>query len=249
MDAQWIGCASENFRKGRPLGFKPEAVVVHIIVGSLTSADQHFNDPSSAVSAHYGVGKNGKIHQYVQEADTAFHAGIVVRPTWALIKPNVNPNFYTIGIEHEGQPMDAWSETQMCASAALIGEVTTRWRIPLDRDHVIMHRQIRSTKTCPGEFIQIEDLLKRVPATRGIQVSGTPTTVTFLTNTNVRAGAPATTSPIVRVDRAGTAANVGGYVIGESINGNAYWYCEAITGNFFWAGATTIPSPGEGPTK
>ena len=72
MNVQWIGCAAENFRTGRPLGSRPEAIVVHIIVGSLTSADGHFNDPKAAVSAHYGVGKNGEIHQYVHEVDTHF---------------------------------------------------------------------------------------------------------------------------------------------------------------------------------
>lgn len=242
MNVRWIGCAPENFRKGRPLGFRPEAIVVHIIVGSLTSADQHFNDPTSVVSAHYGVGKDGEIHQYVQEADTAFHAGIVVRPTWSLIKPNVNPNLYTVGIEHEGQPSDIWPEAQMCASAALIGDIALRWRIPLNQDHLIMHRQIRATKTCPGGFIQIVDLLKRVPIISP-QATDAPGTVTLLANTNLRAGSPATTSPIVRVERVGTEVNVSGYVIGECVKGNSWWYCEATTGNFVWAGATTIPSP------
>lgn len=110
MNVQWIGAARENFRKGRPAGFVPQAIVVHIIVGSLGSADSHFNDPQATVSAHYGVGKDGRIHQYVEEADTAYHAGIVVRPSWSLIKPGVNPNFYTIGIEHEGQPEDIWCD-------------------------------------------------------------------------------------------------------------------------------------------
>jgi len=149
MPADWVGAAAENFRKGRH-GFEPKAIVIHIIVGSLQSAGLTFRDPRSSVSAHYGVGKTGSVHQFVEETDTAFHAGIVVRPTWRLIDPKVNPNFYTIGIEHEGQPQDAWPDEQYRASAALVREIAARWKIPLDRDHVIMHREIRASKTCPG---------------------------------------------------------------------------------------------------
>jgi len=33
----------------------------------------------------------------------AWHAGRRYNPTWRLIKDTPNPNFYTIGIEHEGE--------------------------------------------------------------------------------------------------------------------------------------------------
>jgi len=149
MQCDWIGAAAENFRKGRH-GLEPKAIVIHIIVGPLESAGLTFRDPRSSVSAHYGVGKSGSVHQFVQETDTAFHAGIVVRPTWKLIDPAVHPNFYTVGVEHEGQPQDAWPDEQYHASAALVREIAGRWKIPLDRDHIIMHREIRASKTCPG---------------------------------------------------------------------------------------------------
>ena len=88
MQRNWIGCAADNFRKGR-YGLEPKAIVIHVIVGSLESAGMTFRDPRSSVSAHYGVGKSGYVHQYVEEADTAFHAGIVVDPTWRLIDPKI----------------------------------------------------------------------------------------------------------------------------------------------------------------
>lgn len=161
----WIGCPDSNFSKGRPFGLRPEAVVVHIIDGSFSAGESVFRDPTAHKSAHYAVSRSGEIHQYVEEKDTAFHAGIVVNPTWALLKPGVNPNFYTVGIEHEGRPDDEWTEEQLSASANLIGEIAARWGIPLDDSHVIRHHQIRASKTCPGNWVQIGDLLKRVPAT------------------------------------------------------------------------------------
>ncbi len=149
MQCEWIGCAPGNFRSGRH-GFEPKAIVIHIIVGSLESAGLTFRDPRSSVSAHYGVGKSGLVHRFVEETDTAFHAGTVVRPTWKLLDLHVNPNYYTIGIEHEGQPQVAWPDEQYSTSAALVREIAGRWKIPLDRDHIIMHREIRASKTCPG---------------------------------------------------------------------------------------------------
>jgi N-acetylmuramoyl-L-alanine amidase len=162
MPTQWIGCAAGNFRKGRH-GFEPTAIVIHIIVGSLGSAGITFGDPRSSVSAHYGVGKSGLVHQFVNEADTAFHAGIVVRPTWKLIDPQANPNLYTIGIEHEGQPQDIWPDEQYASSATLVREIAARWKIPLDRDHIIMHREIRASKTCPG-LADIDRLIREATA-------------------------------------------------------------------------------------
>src|SRR5512137_1050190 len=99
MDKQWIGCAPDNFRKGRPAGLKPEMIVLHTLDGSLADADVRYSRPGVLMSVHYAVGNNGKINQYVDEKDTAYHTGLVVNPSASLVKsrPNTNPNFYTIG--------------------------------------------------------------------------------------------------------------------------------------------------------
>lgn len=153
----WKG--SPNFWQGRR-GYKPEAVVIHIMAGSIQSCDSWFNNPNSQASAHYGIAKNGEIHQYVKEEDAAWHAGGVYNPTWNLIKPNINPNLYTIGIEHEGQPGDIWTEQQKQASASLIREICERWQIPIDRDHIIGHYQITAKKpNCPAVDKRIIDEL------------------------------------------------------------------------------------------
>ncbi len=190
---RWIGCPEANFHRGRAFGLRPEAVVVHLIDGSFAAGEAVFRDPTAHKSAHYAISKEGEVHQYVDENDTAFHAGIVVNPTWSLLKPRVNPNFYTIGIEHEGRPDDVWPEAQLSASATLIGEIAARWNIPLDEDHVIRHRQIRASKTCPGNWLQIGDLLKQVPtrmALSAVAGAGSP----------AAGGAAASTSPAHEID-------------------------------------------------
>jgi len=146
-----------NFRAGRVSGsttYKPELVVIHIMDGSLSGTDSWFNNPASQVSAHYGIGKTGEVHQYVKEADQAWHAGVVSKPSFKLYKGTaINPNLYTIGIEHEGKPLenDVWPAAMKNASAQLIADICTRWNIPIDRDHIIGHYQIRDTKpNCPA---------------------------------------------------------------------------------------------------
>ena len=166
MEPQWIGCPESNFRKGRPFGLRPEAIVVHIMDGSFAAGESVFRNPETQKSAHYGISRDGEVHQYVNESDTAFHAGIVVNPSWPLLKPRINPNFYTIGIEHEGRPDEIWPEPQLSASASLIKDIGERWKIPLDVSHVIRHHEIRASKTCPGNWVQIGELLKRALAAR-----------------------------------------------------------------------------------
>lgn len=150
---------SPNFWSDRK-GYKPEAIVIHIMDGTLVGTDSWFANASSQVSAHYGIGKNGEVHQYVDEKAAAWHAGRVDSPAWSLIKPNVNPNLYTIGIEHEGKADDVWPDAQKQASAAMIRDICTRWGIPIDRNHVIGHYQIFSQKpNCPATNKAIIDEL------------------------------------------------------------------------------------------
>lgn len=149
MDKIWKG--SPNFWAGRQ-GYRPEAIVIHVMDGTLKGTDSWFASTQSGVSAHYGVGKTGEVHQYVKEEDSAWCNGIVNKPTWSLLKPGVNPNRYTIGIEHEGNASDPWPEAMIKASAELVREVCGRWGIPIDRDHIIGHYQIDGVKkpNCPG---------------------------------------------------------------------------------------------------
>jgi N-acetylmuramoyl-L-alanine amidase len=181
MEPKWIGCPESNFRRGRPFGLRPEAIVIHIMDGTFAAGESVFRNPKTQKSAHYGISNDGEVHQYVNEDDTAFHAGIVVNPTWALLKPKINPNFYTVGIEHEGRPDDVWPDTQLSASALLLKEITERWKIPLDGAHVIRHHQIRASKTCPGNWLHIGELLKRAAGVRPATLAAVATQGTVST--------------------------------------------------------------------
>lgn len=245
INAQWIG--SPNKRTGRS-GYRPEAIVIHIMEGSLAGTDSWFKSTQSKVSAHYGIGQNGEIHQYVAEGDTAFHAGRTFNCTWKGRRPGVNPNSNTIGIEHEGHGDTVWSAKMYQASAQLLADIANRWSIPLDRDHVVGHCEIYGHKTCPGSKVDLDHLidLARQHALGGSTYNFHPADgqTKAKSGLNLRAGAPTTAAPITRTAPAGsTLAYVGWTSNGMSVNGNSHWYRSA-NGDYFWAGATDQPTPG-----
>ena len=170
-DIDFIGAHPTNFAAGRD-DISPEAIVLHIAEGSLSGVDSFFNEvhneEDGPTSAHFCVGKNGTIHQYVNTADTAFANGIIEEGfTARLIDENagINPNKYTISIEHEGESGDEVTLEQRDASTRL-----TAWLfqnrlfnsgatgVDVDRDHILRHADITpiSREDCPGwseEFI------------------------------------------------------------------------------------------------
>jgi len=137
-------------------------IVVHTTVGSFAGALAWFASPDSQVSAHYVVALDGRLAQLVDEENTARHAGRVLRPTARLIADTGDdPNLVSVGIEFEdgGDPLDVERPpVQYETGAQLIAEITARWAIPLDRDHVIGHREVFAAKDCPGN-LDVERLL------------------------------------------------------------------------------------------
>ena|SRR3990167_322967 len=141
---------SPNYTKGRN-GQKIIGVVCHIMEGTLKGTDYWFMDSASGVSAHYGIGRNGEIHYYVDEKNTAWHAGRVNKPSWSLM-PGINPNLVTIGIEHEGNAKSVWTKAQKEASASLVADICKRWNIVADRNTIIGHYEIDRIRrpNCPA---------------------------------------------------------------------------------------------------
>lgn len=130
----WIG--SPNFKEGRG-GKKLSLIVVHHMAGTLAGTDKVFQDTNRNTSAHYGVGRNGEIHQYVYDSDTAFHAG------------NYDINQRSIGIEHEDLNADNYTELEYQTSAQLIRSLCSKYGLPINAQTVRPHRDFFAT-ACPG---------------------------------------------------------------------------------------------------
>lgn len=155
---QWIGSPNHSSLKD----YKFIAIVDHIMSGTLVGTDSWFLNSASQVSSHFGVGKNGEIHQYVDTDYPAWANGSANNPDWNLLKSGVNPNYYTISIEHEGESGDVMPEAQYKSTLALHRWLIDELDIPIDDDHIIGHYRIDSVNksNCPGSGFPWERLFK-----------------------------------------------------------------------------------------
>ena len=146
--------ASEaNYTKGRAYS-RITHVVLHVEDGTEAGTDAWFQNPQSHVSAHYSIDVDGKIRQHVPEADTAWANGLPYPYRWAniLMDPmfHVNPNAYTISIEHAGMGGVPWPDAQVSASIQLVADICRRNAITVEEKHVVGHHDIYAGHICPG---------------------------------------------------------------------------------------------------
>ena len=139
-------------------------IVNHTMQGTLNGTASWLRNSTSRVSYHYGIGRNGEIHQYVQNNMAAWHSGVVRSPSAKLPHPsNINPNLYTIGVAWEGRAGEPITEAQYQSGLALhrrlLGE-TVAQTLPI-RQRIVGHSQIHSGKpNCPGLSFPWERLYK-----------------------------------------------------------------------------------------
>jgi len=87
-----------------PGSMRALAVMSHIMQGYQRTMLAWANERPYATpkSAHFTIGRGGRVVQHVGIFDPAWAAGYVNRPTWPLYRAGTNPNKYLIHIEHEG---------------------------------------------------------------------------------------------------------------------------------------------------
>jgi hypothetical protein len=131
---EWIpGCTHFNSRKGT----KITAIVVHYTTtDNIESPIGHFLTGTPEVSAHYIVGKDGRIVQMVKDEDRAWHCG--------------NFNSDSIGIEHVAKLGDKLTPAQEKSSVALIRFLMKKHGIAQNR--IIGHRWVPNETDCPGDL-------------------------------------------------------------------------------------------------
>ncbi|MBI4575581.1 MAG: N-acetylmuramoyl-L-alanine amidase [Planctomycetes bacterium] len=127
--AQWVPADASNYtvRSIRTV----DLVIVHTVEGSAAAAIHWFRNPAADASAHFVVSFQGEVTQMVAEKDIGWHAG-----NWSY-------NERSIGIEHEGYAgQNLWTMDQYRASADLTRGICLRHGIPMDRQHIIAHRDV-----------------------------------------------------------------------------------------------------------
>jgi len=151
---------SKNFYNGR-FGYKPELIVVHCTDGYYPGDLNWLRGASDPpVSSSYYIAPDGTAHQLVDDANGAWHAGRVLNPSAKLVvaRPNINPNWYSIGIEVSLRGNENIRQLQWDSLKKLVRYLAGKYNIPVDRDHIVGHREIFSAKTCPG-LINIDQLV------------------------------------------------------------------------------------------
>ena len=133
-------------------GNTPKFIVIHTAMGNRLQVHSTFmNEPKSS---HYLCNSDGSVWQFCEESNSAWHAGILVRPTATILRqyPFINCNLISIGIENEGDDKNDIPDIQYQRNAELVADICERYEIPCDRIHIINHREINGAKTCPGKI-------------------------------------------------------------------------------------------------
>lgn len=110
-----------------------DRIVIHATDGgSLIGNVSWLAGDRSEASAHYVVSRDGQIVQVVPLHDIAWHSG------------NRAMNARSIGIEHIGDTLDpaGFTPAEYRSSARLVAWLVRRYRIPVDRRHIIGHAEV-----------------------------------------------------------------------------------------------------------
>ena len=130
--------SANNYSEGRQ-SQRPDLIVIHVTQGGKGAVARWFDNPRAQVSAHYLVTQAGEVWQFVDEVDTAYHAG------------DFEINLRSIGIEHEGIGANyVPNEAQLKASVELAKAICERWNLE-PRETIKPHRAFRATR-CPADF-------------------------------------------------------------------------------------------------
>ena len=134
---------SPNFGPRRA-GLRPELVVLHFTeMRSAEAALERLCDPAAEVSAHYLIGRDGRLWQLVDEPLRAWHAGA---GSW---QGREDVNSRSIGIELDNDGQSPFSAPMMARLEALLPGILARWSIP--RAGVIAHSDMApERKIDPG---------------------------------------------------------------------------------------------------
>src|SRR5215210_8349897 len=130
--AVWRPARAGNYTNANRGAAQIDVIVVHVAQGPYSSTVGWFQNRRANTSAHYVVGPKGQVAQCVHNEDIAWHAG-----WWPT-------NKRSIGIEHAGYIGNPRSFTRRMyrSSARLSAYLSRRFKIPVNRRHIIGHNQV-----------------------------------------------------------------------------------------------------------
>lgn len=104
---------------------KPNFVVIHHTSDdTVDQALRTLANPLRSVSAHYLIGRDGRIIQLVDERARAWHAGA---SKWGA---DTDINSASLGVELDNNGREPFPDAQISALLALLADIKQRYRIP-----------------------------------------------------------------------------------------------------------------------
>ncbi len=168
------------------------ALVMHIAADNSRKCGDDYLGSTPTKSAHLFVNKDGSVKQFVSVNDSAWANGLSyispgkwlspegnkVRPRWAGLRPPVNPNWYTVSMEHQGNPGDAWTGPMFATTVAVM-----KWLAPLKGVawwvpgiNLVGHSDISpiDRPNCPGPHCNMQALALAANARRMVAITDAP---------------------------------------------------------------------------
>lgn len=154
--AAYWSAKDPNYTKGRLE--KVSRVTAHHMAGTLTSEEcgKIFAKKGRHGSAHYGIGKNGDIAWYVDEADTA----------WSDSNWESNKKTVSVELSDKNKKWEIGDKT-WDAAVKLFADIAKRNKLGklVHKKNFFAHRDVGATQ-CPGDWMykRIDKFLKEVNA-------------------------------------------------------------------------------------
>lgn len=118
MGDYWVGTTNFNMRK-------PNYVVIHHTAQNSTEKTlKTFTTPSTMVSAHYVIGRDGKVYHMLHDYLRAWHGGV---GKWGN---NTDLNSSSIGIELDNNGAEPFSEAQINSLLQVLTMLKKAYGIP-----------------------------------------------------------------------------------------------------------------------
>ena len=148
VPSEFVGTVNFNMRK-------PNYVVIHFTAqDSAAQTLKTFTVVKTQVSAHYVIGKDGKVYHMLNDYLRAWHAGF---SKWGSIS---DMNSCSIGIEIDNNGSEPFTDQQVKSLLALLAQLKKAYGIP--RTNFIGHQDIAPLrKPDPGPFFPWKVLAQR----------------------------------------------------------------------------------------
>lgn len=157
-DFRWVNSPNQSARRSDKVNI---ILIHHTASVGLDGTISWFKDPSSKVSAHYVIGKDGYLVMMVPEERRAWHGG-----KGQLHGKKCDINSVSIGIElvNKGNNTDPFPAAQMATLAKLTKYLVDKYEV--HPDNVLGHRHTApGRKTDPADNFDWAELFRQVGLT------------------------------------------------------------------------------------